>query len=116
MLIGLVTKNGILIVEFANQRKAAGLSRLKAISEASVSRFRPILMTSLSTILGATPIALALGAGSESRVSMGTAIIGGLAFSTILTLYVVPAMYVYISAKTRSVSNVDELQQKEDTE
>ena len=116
MLIGLVTKNGILIVEFANQRKAAGLSRLKAISEASVSRFRPILMTSLSTILGATPIALALRAGSESRVSMGTAIIGGLAFSTILTLYVVPAMYVYISAKTRSVSNVDELQQKEDTE
>ncbi len=116
MLIGLVTKNGILIVEFANQRKAAGLSRLKAISEASVSRFRPILMTSLSTILGATPIALALGAGSESRVSMGTAIIGGLAFSTILTLYVVPAMYVYISSKTRSVSNVDEMQEKGGTE
>ncbi len=112
MLIGLVTKNGILIVEFANQRKAAGLNRLQAISEASVSRFRPILMTSLSTILGAMPIALALGAGSESRVSMGTAIIGGLTFSTILTLYVVPAMYVYISSKTRSVSNVDELQEK----
>jgi multidrug efflux pump len=109
MLIGLVTKNGILIVEFANQRKAAGLSRLQAISEASVSRFRPILMTSLSTILGAMPIALALGAGSESRVSMGTAIIGGLAFSTLLTLYVVPAMYDYISGKTRSVSNADEL-------
>ena len=112
MLIGLVTKNGILIVEFANQRKAAGLSRLQAISEASVSRFRPILMTSLSTILGAMPIALALGAGSESRVSMGTAIIGGLTFSTILTLYVVPAMYVYISSKTRSVSNLEELQEK----
>lgn len=112
MLIGLVTKNGILIVEFANQRKALGLSRLQAISEASVSRFRPILMTSLSTILGAMPIALALGAGSESRVSMGTAIIGGLTFSTILTLYVVPAMYVYISSKTRSVSNVEELQEK----
>ncbi len=109
MLIGLVTKNGILIVEFANQRKAAGLSRLQAISEASVSRFRPILMTSLSTILGAMPIALALGAGSESRVSMGTAIIGGLTFSTLLTLYVVPAMYDYISGKTRSVSNADEM-------
>lgn len=109
MLIGLVTKNGILIVEFANQRKAAGLSRMKAIHEASVSRFRPILMTSLSTILGALPIALALGAGSASRVSMGTAIIGGLTFSTLLTLYVVPAMYEYISGKTRSVSNVEEM-------
>lgn len=109
MLIGLVTKNGILIVEFANQRKAAGLSRIKAIHEASVSRFRPILMTSLSTILGALPIALALGAGSASRVSMGTAIIGGLTFSTLLTLYVVPAMYEYISGKTRSVSNVEEM-------
>ncbi|GAB1403376.1 efflux RND transporter permease subunit [Lentimicrobium sp.] len=112
MLIGLVTKNGILIVEFANQRKAAGLSRLTAIREAAVSRFRPILMTSLSTILGAAPIALALGAGSESRVSMGTAIIGGLTFSTILTLYVVPAMYVYISGKTRSLSNVENLKEK----
>ncbi len=111
MLIGLVTKNGILIVEFANQRKAGGLPRMQAISEAAVSRFRPILMTSLSTILGAVPIALALGAGSASRVSMGTAIIGGLAFSTLLTLYVVPAMYVYISGLTRTVSNVADLQE-----
>lgn len=100
MLIGLVTKNGILIVEFANQRKDNGLSRENAIREASASRFRPILMTSMSTILGALPIALALGAGSESRVSMGVAIIGGLTFSTILTLYVIPAMYDYISNKT----------------
>lgn len=100
MLIGLVTKNGILIVEFANQRKESGLPRGEAIRDASASRFRPILMTSLSTILGALPIALALGAGSESRVSMGIAIIGGLTFSTILTLYVIPAMYDYISSKT----------------
>ncbi len=107
MLIGLVTKNGILIVEFANQRKAAGMERLEAITEAAISRFRPILMTSLSTILGAMPIALALGAGSESRVSMGTAIIGGLTLSTLLTLYVVPAMYEYISGKRKTVSNLE---------
>ncbi|WKN45104.1 efflux RND transporter permease subunit [Tunicatimonas pelagia] len=98
MLIGLVTKNGILIVEFANQRKAQGMSIQEAIVEAAESRFRPILMTSLSTVLGILPIALALGAGSESRVSMGIAVIGGLIFSTILTLYVIPAMYTYISS------------------
>jgi multidrug efflux pump len=108
MLIGLVSKNGILIVEFANQRKSAGLSRSKAIHDAAVSRFRPILMTSLSTILGALPIALALGAGSESRVSMGTAVIGGLTFATVLTLYVIPAMYDYLSEKEKEVSNITE--------
>jgi len=112
MLIGLVSKNGILIVEFANQRKALGLDRLEAIHSASVARFRPILMTSLSTILGAVPIALALGAGSESRVAMGTAIIGGLTFATLLTLFVIPAMYVYISEKEKAVSNVGELTDK----
>jgi multidrug efflux pump len=99
MLIGLVAKNGILIVEFANQRKEAGLSRLEAIKEAAEARFRPILMTSLSTILGVLPIALALGAGSESRVSMGIAVIGGLVFATVLTLYVIPAIYSYLSSK-----------------
>jgi multidrug efflux pump len=109
MLIGLVSKNGILIVEFANQRKAAGLEKLDAIHNAAVARFRPILMTSLSTILGAVPIALALGAGAESRVSMGTAIIGGLTFATILTLYVIPAMYAFISEKSKDVSNVSDL-------
>jgi len=103
MLIGLVTKNGILIVEFANQRKDNGLSRADAIRDASASRFRPILMTSLSTILSALPIALALGAGSESRVSMGIAIIGGLTFSTILTLYVIPVMYDFLSTKTGNI-------------
>ncbi len=101
MLIGLVTKNGILIVEFANQFKARGKDIPTAIFEASKSRFRPILMTALSTILGILPIALALGAGSESRVSMGIAVIGGLIFSTILTLYVIPAMYTYITSKVK---------------
>ncbi|KAF0143056.1 MAG: hydrophobic/amphiphilic exporter-1 (mainly G- bacteria) HAE1 family [Stygiobacter sp.] len=107
MLIGLVTKNGILIVEFANQKKAQGLSIVDAVREAAVLRFRPILMTSLATILGTLPIALALGAGAESRVSMGIAVIGGLAFSTILTLFVIPAVYTYFSEKTKSVSNVE---------
>jgi multidrug efflux pump len=99
MLVGLVAKNGILIVEFANQRKEQGLSRLEAIKDAAAARFRPILMTSLSTVLGVLPIALALGAGSESRVSMGIAVIGGLLFSTVLTLFVIPAIYAYLSSK-----------------
>jgi len=97
MLIGLVTKNGILIVEFANQRKATGLSVSEAVQSAAVARFRPILMTSLSTILGILPIALGLGAGSESRVSMGIAVVGGMIFASGLTLYVIPAIYSYFS-------------------
>ncbi|MFA6977848.1 MAG: efflux RND transporter permease subunit [Ignavibacteriaceae bacterium] len=106
MLIGLVTKNGILIVEFANQKKSQGLNVVDAVKEAARLRLRPILMTSFSTILGTLPIALALGAGSGSRVSMGIAVIGGLIFSTILTLYVIPGIYSYFSEKTKSVSNV----------
>lgn len=108
MLIGLVTKNGILIVEFANQRKAAGLSKDDAVISAAAARLRPILMTSLSTVLGILPIALALGAGSESRVSMGIAVVGGLILSTFLTLFIVPAIYSYFSRKTASVSNITE--------
>jgi len=109
MLIGLVTKNGILIVEFANQRKAQGLDVMEAVSGAAVARFRPVLMTSLSTVLGILPIALALGAGSESRVPMGAAMIGGLVVGTFLTLYVVPGMYSYIaSRKPSSVLDVDD--------
>ncbi|KOF01632.1 acriflavin resistance protein [Roseivirga seohaensis subsp. aquiponti] len=104
MLVGLVSKNGILIVEFANQRKADGLSVRDAVLDAAKSRFRPILMTSLSTILGILPIALALGAGAESRVSMGVAIVGGLIFSTVLTLYVIPAIYTYFTSKKSRLS------------
>jgi len=104
MLIGLVTKNGILIVEFANQRREAGLSLREAIQDASVARLRPILMTALSTILGTLPVALALGAGSESRVSMGIAVVGGLVLATALTLFVVPAVYTFIARKDKGPS------------
>ncbi len=102
VLIGIVTKNGILIVEFANQRKQSGLSLHEAVIDAATQRLRPILMTNLATILGALPIALALGAASTSRVPMGITIIGGLIFALILTLYVIPAFYTYISSKTRN--------------
>lgn len=101
MLIGLVTKNGILIVEFANQKREQGMAMLDATIEAAVSRFRPILMTSLATMLGALPIALAIGAGAKSRVSMGIVVIGGLLFSLILTLFVIPAMYSIMSRKRK---------------
>lgn len=99
MLVGLVTKNGILIVEFANQQKEKGLRLMEAVQVAAAARFRPILMTSLATMLGALPIALALGGGAKSRVSMGIVVIGGLFFSLILTLFVIPAMYTYFSRK-----------------
>lgn len=107
MLVGLVTKNGILIVEFANQRKTSGLNKFEAIADAAVVRFRPILMTSLSTILGVAPIALALGAGAESRVSMGIAVIGGLIYASVLTLYVIPAVYTYFSSNPRPELNAE---------
>jgi multidrug efflux pump len=108
MLIGLVTKNGILIVEFANQlRLKKGMEKIDAVIEAATMRLRPILMTSLATALGALPIALALGAGAQSRKPLGMAIIGGIMFSLILTLYVVPAMYAYLSGK--QVNNPEKL-------
>ena len=104
MLVGLVTKNGILIVEFANQRKrAAGLAPLQAVIEAAAARLRPILMTTLATILGILPIALALGAGAESRVSLGIAVIGGLVAGGALTLFVIPAIYAMVSAREVTV-------------
>jgi multidrug efflux pump len=101
MLIGLVTKNGILIVEFANQRKASGMSKMDSIKFAAAARFRPILMTSLATILGISPLALGLGEGAQSRVSMGIVVVGGMIFATFLTLFVVPAIYSYISSETK---------------
>jgi len=105
MLIGLVSKNGILMVEFANQRKEAGLSKLDAIMVAAGSRFRPILMTSLSTILGLLPMVLATGAGAESRVAMGVAVTGGLVVSTFFTLYVIPAIYSFISSSKSNIQS-----------
>ncbi len=97
VLIGIVTKNGILIVEFANQRKEEGLNKLDAVIEAATLRLRPILMTSFATMLGALPIALALGAASTSRIPMGISIIGGLLFSLILTLFIIPVVYTFMS-------------------
>jgi HAE1 family hydrophobic/amphiphilic exporter-1/multidrug efflux pump len=99
MLIGLVTKNGILIVEFANKKRETGLSKIDAVLQASGQRLRPILMTSLATSFGALPIALSLGAASSSRVPLGIVIVGGIIFSLILTLFVIPAVYTYLSGK-----------------
>ncbi len=103
VLVGIVTKNGILIVEFANQKRDAGISLKQAAYEAASQRFRPILMTSLSTILGALPIALALGDSSTSRIPMGLTIIGGLILALVLTLYVIPALYTYIASKENKI-------------
>jgi multidrug efflux pump len=102
MLIGLVTKNGILIVEFANQRQHAGLDKWEAIHSASLQRLRPILMTNISTILGLLPLMLASGEGANSRISMGVAVIGGMTLATFMTLYIVPAMYSFISTNLKN--------------
>ena len=101
MLIGLVAKNGILIVEFANQKQQAGESKMEAIKNASLQRLRPILMTSLSTMLGLFPLMFAGGEGANQRIAMGTAVVGGMLVSTILTMYIVPAVYSYISTEQK---------------
>ena len=99
LLIGIVTKNGILIVEFANQKQRAGMDKAKAAFEAAASRLRPIIMTSLATVFGALPIALALGSGAESRIPLGVVVVGGILFSLLLTLFVIPVMYIVMSGK-----------------
>jgi multidrug efflux pump len=101
MLVGLVTKNSILIVEYANQLRNRGLETLEAVYEASRIRLRPILMTSFATIMGVLPIALGIGAGAESRMSLGIAVVGGLFFSTFLTLLLVPVVYTLLARFTR---------------
>jgi HAE1 family hydrophobic/amphiphilic exporter-1/multidrug efflux pump len=105
MLIGLVTKNGILIVEFANQKREQGIPKVQAVLEASAQRLRPILMTSLATALGALPIALSLGAASTSRIPLGIVIVGGIMFSLLLTLLVIPAIYTFMSGKHKKDIN-----------
>jgi multidrug efflux pump len=111
MLIGLVTKNGILIVEFANKKREEGLSRMDAVLEASRLRLRPILMTSLAMALGSLPLALSIGAASTSRQPLGIVIVGGIMFSLVLTLFVIPAMYSYLSRQPRHVTFEEEVTQ-----
>ena len=117
MLIGLVTKNGILIVEFANKKREEGANKMDAILHASQQRLRPILMTSLATSLGALPIALGLGASSTSRVPLGIVVVGGILFSLILTLFIIPAIYTYLSGKHKGEEkNAEEVSAVEETE
>ena len=106
MLIGLVTKNGILIVEFANQKRNRGMNKMDAVFEAASQRLRPILMTSLATSLGALPIALGLGASSTSRVPLGIVVVCGILFSLVLTLFVIPAVYTFISGKRKTEEQI----------
>jgi multidrug efflux pump len=109
MLIGLAAKNGILIVEFANQLRDRGVEFVEAIIEASTVRLRPVLMTSLCTVFGAVPLLLASGAGAESRKPIGAVIVFGVTFSLVLTLYVVPAAYALIARNTRSPEYISKL-------
>jgi multidrug efflux pump len=111
-LVGLVTKNGILIVEFANQRMEHGLPKYEAVVEAATARLRPILMTSLAVVLGSVPIAFALGAGAKSRVSLGIVIMGGVLFSLVLTLYIIPMMYVIFASNTRHDPDEEDADEK----
>lgn len=107
LLIGLMAKNGILVVEFANQLRDRGLSIFDAALEASVVRLRPILMTSIATVLGAVPLAMATGAGAESRMALGVVIVGGITLSTFVTLYAIPALYIMLARFTKPVGHIE---------
>jgi multidrug efflux pump len=109
LLVGLVAKNGILIVEFSNQLRNQGHDILTAVHEASTARLRPILMTSITNVIAAMPLALATGAGAQSRSAIGTVVIGGVVFSTVLTLVVVPVFYLLLAGRTKPTSHVAEL-------
>jgi multidrug efflux pump len=113
LLIGLMAKNGILIVEFANQLRDAGHSVREAVIEATVLRLRPIVMTVVSTILGAVPLVLASGAGAESRIAIGTVIIGGLALSSALTLFVTPVLYDLLAGLTRPRAAIEQAMRRQ---
>ncbi len=102
VLVGIVTKNGILIVEFANQKRLEGMERMEAVMDAAAERIRPIIMTSLATALGALPLVISLGGTSNSRIPMGVVIIGGLLFSLVLTLFIIPALYTFIASKKKT--------------
>jgi len=105
----LVTKNGILIVEFANQKRRRGEQKFSAAVDAAAARLRPILMTTLATTLGALPIALAVGSAGKSRIPLGVVIVGGLLFALVLTLFVVPALYTFLSSKKKKLDLDEEL-------
>jgi multidrug efflux pump len=99
-LVGLITKHGILIVEFTNQLREQGVDTFDAVVKASAQRLRPILMTTGAMVLGALPLAMATGAGAESRIQIGWVIVGGMSFGTLLTVFVVPTMYTLFARKT----------------
>jgi multidrug efflux pump len=113
MLVGLVTKNSILIVEFANQLRGRGLGLVEAVEQAARTRFRPILMTALATMVGILPIALGRGAGGDARAPMGIAVVGGMFFSTLLTFFLVPATYVVVARARERLSRGDASVQRE---
>jgi len=109
LLIGLMAKNGILVVEFANQLRDRGLSVKDAVLEASVVRLRPILMTSIATVLGAVPLAMATGAGAESRMALGVVIVGGITVSTVVTLFAIPALYMMLAPFTKPAGTIERM-------
>ena len=116
MLIGLVAKNGILIVEFANQKQETGIDKMQAIREAAIQRLRPILMTSVSTILGLVPLAFATGEGAIGRIAMGISVVGGLLMSTLLTLFIVPALYAMLQGRKERKAARKAIRQAEEDE